>query len=173
MIKMAGRAYERLLWLMMAAAGVYVGLMMVAIIYYTTFRTLGWYYTPYAFVFVEYGFIYVLMLGGPWLVRTKSHVYIELLTAAVPDGVRNVLSRFVALLCVLICFVLAFYTGALTVEQITETKYDELRAQLNILRWITTISMPIGFGLMGVEFLPFVFGREPLHTGKAGVAGEG
>lgn len=173
MIKTFGRAYERLLWLMMAAAAVYVGLMMVAIIYYTTFRTLGWYYTPFAFVFVEYGFIYVLMLGGPWLVRTKSHVYIELLTAAVPDSVRNVLSRFVALICAAICLVLAWYTGALAVEHFAETKYDELRAQLNILRWITTVSMPVGFGLMGIEFLPFVFGRELLHSGKAGVAGEG
>jgi hypothetical protein len=29
--------------------------------------------------------------------------------------------------------------------------------------------MPLGFGLMAVEFLRFVLGREVIHTGQAGV----
>jgi TRAP-type C4-dicarboxylate transport system permease small subunit len=172
MPKTLGRLYERLLWLMMALAAVYVGLMMAAIVYYASFRALGWRYEPGAFVFIEYGFIYVLMLGGPWLVRTKGHIYIELLTAAIPAAARNVLSRFVCALCTLICFTLAWYMGVLAVDDFTGNKYDELRAQLDIKRWIITGSMPIGFGLMGIEFLRYVFGRETLHTGKAGVVGE-
>lgn len=157
---------------MMAAAALYVGLMMAAIVYYTTFRALGWSYQPAAFVFIEYGFIYVLMLGGPWLVRTKGHIHIELLTAAVPAGVRNVLSRSVSALCVLICLALAWYTGVLAWHDYSGNKYDELRAQLDIKRWIITSSMPVGFGLMGVEFLRYVFGRDLLHSGKAGVTGD-
>ena len=31
------------------------------------------------------------------------------------------------------------------------------------------IIWPIGFGLMALQFLRFVFGRETLHTGEAGV----
>ena len=157
---------------MMAAAALYVGLMMVAIVYYTSFRALGIHYNTYAFVFIEYGFIYILMLGGPWLVRTRGHIYIELLTAAVPAGVRNVLSRSVAALCVLVCLALAWYTGVLAVDDFTANRYDELRAQLNIKLWIIIGSMPVGFGLMGIEFVRFVFGRELMHSGKAGVAGE-
>jgi len=168
-----GRLYRGLLRLMMAAAALYVGLMMAAIVYYTTFRSLGWRYEPAAFVFIEYGFIYVLMLGGPWLVRTKGHIHIELLTAAVPPRVRNVLSRAVSALCVLICLALAWYTGVLAWDDYSGNKYDELRAQLDIKRWIITSSMPLGFGLMGIEFLRYVFGRELLHSGKAGVTGEG
>ena len=57
------------------------------------------------FVFIEYGFIYVLMLGGPWLVRVRGHIHIELLTAALPPTPRALLSRLVAALCVLTCFV--------------------------------------------------------------------
>jgi C4-dicarboxylate transporter, DctQ subunit len=157
---------------MMAAAALYVGLMMVAIVYYTTFRSLGWRYQPGAFVFIEYGFIYVLMLGGPWLVRTKGHIHIELLTAAVPPRVRGVLSRAVSALCVLICLALAWYTGVLAWDDYSGNKYDELRAQLDIKRWIITSSMPVGFGLMGIEFLRYVFGRDLLHSGKAGVTGD-
>lgn len=172
MLATVSRLYTGLLWLMMAAAAVYIGLMMVAIVYYTIFRALGWHYQPAAFVFIEYGFIYVLMLGAPWLVRTRGHIHIEMLTAALPPGPRGVLSRSVSALCVLTCAVLAWYTGVLTLEEFTANKYDELRAQLDIKRWIVTVSMPIGFGLMGIEFLRYVFGHELLHTGKAGVAGD-
>ena len=173
MIARIAWAYERLLWLLMALASAYVGLMMVAIIYFTSFRAFGWPYNPYAFTFIEFGFIYVLMAGGPWLVRTKGHVHIELLTAAVPPPVRNYLSRAVALLCVVICLALAYFTGLLAVNDFIDDEYDQLRAQFDIKRWIVIGAMPIGFGLMGIEFLRYVIGRQTLHTGKAGVAGEG
>ena len=173
MLRTLGRWYEGLLWLMMAAASVYIALMMLGIVYFTAFRAFGWSYSPYAFPFIEYGFVYVLMLGGPWLVRKRGHIHIELLTAAVPDRVRVVLSRSVAALSALTCLALAWYTGVLTIDDFTANRYDELRAQLDLKRWIVTVSMPIGFGLMGIEFLRYVFGRELLHTGKAGLAGEG
>lgn len=173
MLRIFGRLYEGLLWLMMAAAAVYVGLMMLGIVYYSSFRALGWSYNRYTFPFIEYGFIYVLMLGGPWLVRTRGHIHIELLTAAVPDRARVLLSRSITALSALTCLVLAWYTGVLTIEDFTGNRYDELRAQLDIKRWIVTASMPVGFGLMGIEFLRYVFGRQLLHTGKAGLSGEG
>ena len=172
MLRKIERIYSRLLWLMMAVAAVYVGLMMVSIVYFTTFRALGWAYNQYSFTFIEYGFVYLLMLGSPWLIRNRGHVYIEMLTAAVSPAVRNILSRIVAALCVVICLVLAWYTGVLTVEDYVTDEYDQLRAQLDIKRWIITISMPIGFGLMGIEFMRFVFGKEPMHTGKAGVSAD-
>lgn len=173
MLKFLASAYERLLWLMMAAAGAYIGLMMLGIVYYTSFRALGWRYDPAVFVFIEYGFIYVLMLGGPWLVRVRGHIHIELLTAALPPAPRALLSRLVAALCVLTCFTLAWYTGLLALDDFRSDKYDELRAQLDIKRWIVTASMPVGFGLMAIEFARYVFGRTLLHSGRAGVSGEG
>jgi C4-dicarboxylate transporter DctQ subunit len=36
-------------------------------------------------------------------------------------------------------------------------------------RWILTISFPISFSLMAIEFSRFVFGKEILHTGEAGI----
>ena len=110
------RGYSAIVKGMMGLAAIYVGLMMVVIIYYTTFRSLGWSYNPYSFVFIEYGFLYVLMLGCPWMVRQRAHVYIELLTAAMPDGPRRLLSRLICLTCAAVCAVLAVYTGLLAWE---------------------------------------------------------
>ena len=153
---------------MAALAALYLGLMMVSIIYSVVFRSFGLEYSSYSFVFIEYGFIYTLMLGAPWLVRQRGHVYIEIITAAVSDRVRNVLSRAVAALCCLVCFVLAYYAGMLALEDYVMGELD-VRGSRDIPRWYVTVALPVGFGLMSVEFLRFVLGREIMHTGQAGV----
>jgi len=154
---------------MFYAASLYVGMMMVVIVYYTSFRSLGWDYNDYSFTFIEYGFIYVLMLGCPWMVRQRAHVYIELVTAAIPDRARAVLSRTIAAACFLVCLALAVYTGVQTWQDYSWGQYDELRGQLNIKRWIVIVAMPIGFGFTALEFLRFVFGSSLIHAGEMGV----
>lgn len=168
-IRTIGRWYARLLRAMLWLAAVYVGLMMVAIVYYTSMRSLGIAYSDYTFTFIEFGFIYVLMLGGPWLVRDRGHVYIEIVTAAVSNRARSALSRLVAFLCFLICLTLAWYTGVQTYNEMVGGVFDELRADQSIPRWIVIGAMPIGFGLMAIEFLRYVVVKETFHTGRAGV----
>jgi C4-dicarboxylate transporter DctQ subunit len=36
-------------------------------------------------------------------------------------------------------------------------------------RWLLTISFPIAFGVMAIEFSRFVFGKDLMHTGEAGI----
>jgi C4-dicarboxylate transporter DctQ subunit len=36
-------------------------------------------------------------------------------------------------------------------------------------RWLLTITFPVSFGLMAIEFSRFVFGEELMHTGEAGI----
>ena len=168
MPRMIGRSYEFLLRAMMAAAAAYIGLMMVSIIYFTTFRALGLSYTDYSFIFIEYGFIYCVMLGAPWIARQKGHIYIEVVTAAVPERARIAISRTVAAICVIVFAVLAWYSGALTLSDYLTHELD-VRGSRDIPRWIVMIAMPIGFGLMSVEFVRFVFGKELLHSGVSGV----
>lgn len=172
MISKIDRVWGGLLWLLMAAAAVYIGMMMVAIVYITVCRTVGWTYTPLAFVLIEFGFLYTLFLGSPWLIRHRGHVYIEMLTAALPPARRAVLSRLIALSCAVVCMIWAWYSGLLAHEHYVDDVYDELRAQHDLLRWGTTIAFPIGFFLMGIEFIRFVFAREPMHLGLAGIASE-
>jgi len=161
--------YSLIVRSMFYAASLYVGMMMVVIVYYTTCRSMGWDYNDYSFTFIEYGFIYVLMLGCPWMVRQRAHVYIELVTAAIPDRARVILSRTIAAACFLVCLALAVYTGLQTWQDYNWGQYDELRGQLDIKRWIVIIAMPIGFGFTALEFLRFVFGSSLIHTGEMGV----
>lgn len=168
MLQVIGKAYLVLLRGLMGVAAIYLGLMMVAIVYATTFRYLDLTYSGYSFVFIEYGFIYCLMLGAPWVVRQRGHVYIEILTAAVPPHVRNILSRVIAFLAALVCVLFAYYSGILAADDIVNHEID-VRGSYDIPRWIVTITLPLGFGLMAIEFARFIFGGEIMHTGQAGV----
>lgn len=172
-LKAIDRLWGYLLWLLMAIASIYVGAILVLIVYVTLFRSAGWSYSPFANVAIEYGFIYILFLGSPWLVRQRGHIYIELLTAAIPERARVYLSRGIVAAGALICFVWTWYTWGLFMERWNDNmSFDELRAQFNIRLWLSTIPFPIGFFLMGLEFLRFVFTAEPMHVGIAGVASD-
>ncbi len=173
MLRALDRLWARLLWLLMAAAAVYVGMIMVLIVYVTVFRSVGWIYTPYANIAIEYGFIYILFLGSPWLIRNRGHIYIEILTAMIPDRSRNILSRIIVVACAAICFIWAWYTWQLFAERwADDMSFDELRAQFDLRLWIATIPFPIGFFLMAVEFLRFAFTRDAMHAGIAGIASD-
>lgn len=172
-LKAVDRLWGRLLWLLMAIAALYVGAIMLLIVYVTVFRSVGWSYSPLANVAIEYGFVYILFLGSPHLVRQRGHIYIELLTAAIPERPRLWLSRGIVLAGAIVCFVWTWYTWTLFVERWNDAmSFDELRAQFNIRLWLSTIPFPIGFFLMGLEFLRFVFTAEPMHVGIAGVASD-
>ena len=164
-------ALDRLVGLVVAAlalvAGVLLVWLMMAVVGSVAMRNLG--LQPFAWLFVstEYALLYITMLGAPWLVRRRGHVHIELVTAALPPGPRAVVSRGVALLCVLVCVVLAWKGAELVQTNVARNDFD-VRAYFTP-KWWLTIAFPVSFGLMGIEFARFVLGRELLHTGEAGV----
>lgn len=160
-------AYRSLLYAMAFVAGATLVWLMVSVIASVVMRNLGM--QPFAWLFTssEYGILYMTMLGAPWLVREKGHVHIELVTAALPEGLRKIVSRFVALLCVLTCAVLAWKGADLFLTNIERADYD-VRAYY-FPRWLLTITFPLSFGIMAFEFSRFVFGDDLMHSGEAGI----
>jgi C4-dicarboxylate transporter, DctQ subunit len=161
------RLYNGLVNLMAFIAAATLVWLMVAIVWSVTMRNLG--LQPHAWLFTstEYGILYMTMLGAPWLVRRRGHVHIELVTAALPDWLRQIVSRAVALGCVLICAYLAWRGLLLVLTNIERMDFD-VRAYF-FPRWMLTVAFPLSFGLMAIEFARFVFGRELMHSGKAGI----
>jgi TRAP-type C4-dicarboxylate transport system permease small subunit len=162
-------AYTWVLRAMLGIAAAYLFLQMVAIVYVTLFRTFGWSYTSASFAFIEYGFIYIMMLGSPWLVRTRGHVFIEIVTGSVGPGTRRWLSRAIAVACTLACVFLTVFGGVVAWQDIVRGEIDV--RSIDIPRWIVTVSLPLGFGLMAAEFARFIFSRELMHPDKIGTFG--
>ncbi|MFT6774829.1 MAG: C4-dicarboxylate transporter DctQ subunit [Paracoccaceae bacterium] len=166
-MRQAIRAYDTVLYSMAFIAAAMLVWLMVSVIVSVTMRNLG--VQPFAWLFTsaEYALLYMTMLGAPWLVREKGHVHIELVTAALPPLLRRGLSRLVALMCVATCVLLAWKGAELFTTNIARNDFD-VRAYY-FPRWLLTISFPISFGLMAVEFARFAFGTELMHSGEAGI----
>lgn len=161
------RLYNWTLYGMAFLAGAMLVWVMIAVILSVGLRNVGMQPWAWLFTSTEYAMLYITMLGAPWLVREKGHVHIELVTAALPASVRRLVSRSVALLCVLVSLILAWKGAELLQTNIARNDYD-VRAYY-FPRWILTISFPICFGMMAIEFSRFVFGEELMHSGEAGI----
>lgn len=163
------RIVDRVCDFLAILAGVYLAGIMFGIVISALARTfnLSGSWSSHIFSFAEFGLLYIVMGASPWLVRHRGHVFIELLTAAIPRAMQRPFSRFVSLLCVIICLVLVWYTWGATAKAYRFG--DAEMRSLDMPKFLLLGAMPIGFGLMAVQFARFVFGPETLHTGEAGV----
>ncbi len=166
-MQMITRIYDRLVDAMALVSAALLVWLMVAVVASVIMRNAG--LQPFAWLFTstEYSMLYITMLGAPWLVRKRGHVHIELVTAALPDPARILLSRLVAAACVAICLYLGWKGYQLVQTNLARGDFD-VRSYY-FPRWILTIAFPISFGLMAIEFARFVFGREVMHSGEAGI----
>ena len=163
------RPLDRLCDLLAIFAGIYLVAIMLGIVISALARTfdLSGAWSSHIFTFAEFGLLYIVMAASPWLVRQRGHVFIELITAALPKSVQRPFSRAVSAICVLICLILVWYTFSATLRAY---KFGDAEMRsLDMPKYLLLGAMPIGFGLMGVQFARFVFGPTTLHTGQAGV----
>ncbi len=158
---------DRLTNILAILAGVYLVWIFLAIVFQVVARSVFLYGSSHIFTFIEYGLLYITMAAAPWLVREKGHVYIEIVTAAVSEQVRPILSRAVVGLVILICVIITYYGIEVTIRAFVRDEMD--MRSLDMPRWMLMISMPICFGLMSLQFLRFVIGPETLHSGEAGM----
>jgi C4-dicarboxylate transporter DctQ subunit len=164
---MVAALYWRLLELLAAIAGVLLAAMAVAIVVDVVVRNLGLQPPAHTLTLTEYGLLYVTMLGAPWLVREKGHVYIELLTAALSPRARFWLTRVVYALCVLTCAVIFWFSLEVMIAHYQRHVIDV--RSFDMPRWLLTASMPLSFGLMAIEFGRYLLGFDSMHTGHAGI----
>lgn len=163
------RLIDRICDLLAILAGIYLVGIMFGIVISALARTLNlsgsW--SSHIFTFTEFGLLYIVMAASPWLVRHRGHVFIELLSAALPIRMQRSYSRVISALCVVICVVLVWYTWGATARA---WKFGDAEMRsLDMPKYLLLGAMPIGFGLMAAQFLRFVFGPETMHTGEAGV----
>jgi C4-dicarboxylate transporter, DctQ subunit len=139
-------------------AGVLMVAMMAMIVADVALRNLGYQSSAHLFTFTEYFLLLIPLLGAPWLVREKGHIYIELLISALNPRARRRLVWAIVALCLAVCLVLAWYGGAITVQNYVENEKDV--RSFDMPRWMLMIFVPISFGMMALEFLRLLVRRE-------------
>jgi len=152
------RTYDAILYGMALAAGVLMVAMMAMIVADVVLRNLGYQSSSHFFTFTEYFLLLIPLLGAPWLVREKGHIYIELLIGALGPGARRRMLRVILGLSLAVCLVLAWYGGVITLQNFVQNEKDV--RSFDMPRWMLMLSMPLSFGMMALEFLRLLVRRE-------------
>jgi TRAP-type C4-dicarboxylate transport system permease small subunit len=160
------RAYDAVLYGMAWVAGALMVAMMAMIVADVALRNLGYQSSAHFFSFTEYFLLLIPLLGAPWLVREKGHIYIELVIVMLPPRARRVLVRAVVLVCIAVAAILAWYGGAITLQDYAGNEKDV--RSFDMPRWMLTIALPVSFGMMAAEFVRLlVRGESPYGSGLA------
>ena len=139
-------------------AGVLMVAMMAMIVADVALRNLGYQSSAHFFTFTEYFLLLIPLLGAPWLVREKGHIYIEVLIMALPPRLQRALMCAVVLACIAVAAVLAWYGGAITLQDFAGNEKDV--RSFDMPRWMLMASMPLSFGMMAFEFLRLIVRGE-------------
>jgi TRAP-type C4-dicarboxylate transport system permease small subunit len=118
---------------------------------------------------VEYGLLWFTMLGGPWLLRMKGHVYLDVVTVLLPPAVQKVTSKISYTVAFVGSVTFAYFSAVLLWEAYVDELIDERGADM--FQWILYFPMPFAFALMAVEFLRFLFGFDDMYDKRIDVGG--
>ena len=157
-MKYVAKGYDAVLHGMAYLAAFLMVAMMVVITLDVILRNLGYQSSAHFFTFTEYALLIVPCLGAPWLVREKGHIYIEIVLMALSPRVRARFTLLIGLVCIVVCAVVAWYGFTVTLNDFLQNEKDV--RSLDMPRWMVVGFIPLGFGMMGLEFLRFVLRGE-------------
>lgn len=161
---MIAKAYRAVLYGMAWLAGIMMVATMAMIVADVALRNLGFQSSAHFFTFTEYFLLLIPLLGAPWLVREKGHIYIELLVSALPFRAQRVLLVIIVIACIAVAAILAWYGGVITVQDFLGNEKDV--RSFDMPRWMLMMFMPLSFGMMTIEFLRLlVRGESPYGSG--------
>ena len=162
------RAYEKLLDLFKIGAEIVIFLIFLLIVIDVFVRLLKFQPSAYTLGVVEYGLLWFTMLGAPWLVRMKGHVFVDSLVSLLPlivqYGAGEVSSTSSASPAASSSSTIprtslidAYVTGEL-----------DYRGEAQPL-WMLLVPIPVSFTMIAIEFLRFLVGVDTMYTSRTEV----
>lgn len=106
--------------------------------------------------FVTYLLIAATFLGSPYVLLIKGHVNVDILPLFLPQRGRVVLAYLSALLSLAFCLVVAWEGSQFWYEALSKgwTSSSIWRVPL----WIPYLSLPLGMGLVALQYLADILG---------------
>ena len=161
------RAYDWLIQGMRVAAGVVIFHAFIQICLDVLVRLAGFQPWIYASIIVEYSLLWFAMLGAPYLVRIKGHVFIDAVTVMLPPAVKNVTAKLAYLICIVTSAVFVWYSGALLSDAIADKAIDTRAVEIPL--WILLLPLPFCFFLVALEFVRYLIGVDSMYGDRTDV----
>jgi TRAP-type C4-dicarboxylate transport system permease small subunit len=145
-----------------AVSGIVLGLTTIAIAADVIARTVAIEPPPWTIAGSEFVMLYVTVLGAPYMVRIKGHVFVEALIMNFPGGVRRAVEKLIYALCLGVSLFLAWFALGATINAFATHDYD-MRGFDMPWGWIYG-PMTLGIVLTALEFLRFLLGGDSIYT---------
>lgn len=146
-------------------SGALLGLTAIAIALDVIARWIGLRPPPWTIAGSEFIMLYVTVLGAPYMVRIKGHVFVEALIMNLPRRVKRVVEKLIYVLCVALSLFLAWYALDATILAFATDDFD-MRGFDMPWGWIYG-PMTLGLLLTGLEFLRYLIGPESMYADDA------
>jgi TRAP-type C4-dicarboxylate transport system permease small subunit len=159
--------YNRLIVALAVLAGATIVLAFVLVIVDVGVRTAGFKPPAYTSAVVEYALLYFALLAAPYLVRRKSHVYIDALTSRLPGMARFVVEKLAYSVCIVTSLIFAYIGWELAAEAFAAGLFDE--RSIDIPYWLLYLPMPGSFALVAVEFARYLAGVDTMYADRTEV----
>ena len=150
---------------MAVAAGALMAGMFATTMIDVVLRNLGFQSSAHFFTFTEYALLLVPMLGAPWLVREKGHVYVEILIGTLRGPARRRALQAIAAASIAVCLVLAWYGFDVAWRNFWAGDKDV--RTLDLPRWALVVWVPLGFLMMALEFGRLLRRGESIYPDSA------
>ena len=108
----------------------------------------------------EYGLLYATLLGSPWVLRRKSHVFITIITGRLSGKPKISLENAGYIAGVIVCIILAYVSLTVAINEF-ERGIVDIRS-FRTPFWIVTAPVPFSFTLLAIQFLRFLFGTDSM-----------
>ena len=161
------RIYNLIIHLMRVLAGIQIFAVFVLICADVLMRLAGLQPWIYSTIIVEYSLLWFAMLGAPYLVRTKGHVFIDAMMILLPPNLKIVSAKISYLICVVSSIIFIIYSGDLLIGAIRDGLID-FRAE-EIPMWILYFPIPVGFVFVATEFMRYLIGTDSMYGERTDV----
>src|SRR5687767_13690678 len=104
-----GAAYNFVIRAMAVVAGATVCAIVAMVAYDVVARDVGLPILSGTVAFTEYGLLLVTMLAGPFLVRERAHVTVEIVTRALSPNTLRIVERLICVICLGGCLLFVVY----------------------------------------------------------------
>ena len=163
------RGYDRIVWGLSALAGVLIAAATVLIVVDVGIRTVGVPPPAYTIAVVEYAMLYVTMFAAPNLVHNRGHVYIDAVITRLPRVLERAIAKLTYGVAIVVSVAILYLSWQLLVESYRSGYFDE--RGIDVPQWLLYVPIPIGFGLVAVEFARILFSRDLMHRSRTTAEG--
>jgi len=120
--------------------------------------------------FVTYLLLSATFIGAPYLLLTKGHVNVDLIPLYLGHKARFVLALVASTLSLLFCVLIAWLGFEFWLEAWTNQWHSDSMWEVRL--WIPYMAMPIGFGVLSLQYVADLFSLLLRHEMPFGISEE-